>query len=320
MARRGRWFGFLLAAAVGCGQKPRPPDVAPITQEEQSLERDETALLTARGALQRERRELSDERAELAEKRRAVAPSDRTTSAALADQELALVKKEADLVEKEAGLSRKLDSLLGERAQLVQKATVQAAASGGADPVAHATARESAVAVREKDFARREADLATREAALAQRERELARREKETCGVAPPSVAARVEPQKGLKVGQHEVEPVYKKALQAMQERGLLAADLPGGGRLVDETRAAMQSGDFLRAKYAAEQLAAEIDAVQIDRAFIAGKFARVNAALKVKQLDKQADALLQDATAAYGDGRYAVANQKINRLYELLK
>jgi hypothetical protein len=106
-----------------------------------------------------------------------------------------------------------------------------------------------------------------------------------------------------------------------MQKSGLLSSDLPGGGRLLDETRAAMQSGDWMRAKYAADQLLEEVNSVHVDRAFIGGKFARLNAALAGKPLEGEARKQLQlEATTAYGDGRFAVANQKINRLFSLLK
>lgn len=318
-------MGFSTGLA-GCGQTPpKPPsaiDIAPITQEDNSLKRDESSLFTARGALQRERKQIVDERQELAEKRKAVQPSDRAAAAALADQEVALMKKENDLVQKESELSKKLDVLLTQRAQLVQKATLQVAAAPGATSDERAAGREQSVAGREKDLARREAELAAREQAMALRERDLAKREKETCGVAPTTTTTtpKQEAPRGLKYTQHDVEPVYEKALRSMQHLGLLASDLPGRGRLVDETRAAMQAGDYVRAKYAADQLLDEVQGTQIDRAFVQGKMARVSDAMKGKPVEGEAHKLMQEAITAYSDGKFSLANQKINRLFSLLK
>ena len=140
---------------------------------------------------------------------------------------------------------------------------------------------------------------------------------------AAPAAAPRIELPKALRYGAADVEPTYRSALKVMQDAGLLAADLPGGGKLVDETRAAMVAGDFVRAKYAAERLLEDVNAVRVDRAFIAAKMARLSGAMKGRSLEgetrRQVDALFQEATAAYGDGKFAVANQKINRLFSLL-
>ncbi len=205
----------------------------------------------------------------------------------------------------------------------MQKAVI---AAPGTSPEERAAKRELGAAQREKDVARREEAVAEREQALAQREQALAKREKEMCGgaVAAAAPPPRLELPKALRYSQHDVEPVYKKALRLMQEHGLQKDDLPSGGRLVDETRSAMQSGDYVRAKYAADQLLEEVSAVHIDRAFIAAKMARLSSSMKGRPLDgdakKQVDGLFAEVTNAYGDGKFAVANQKINRIYSLLK
>jgi hypothetical protein len=312
-------LGALIAGA-GCGQSKA--DLTPITQEDETLKKNEDDLVGQRGALQRERKKLLDERAELAEKRKAA--TDKAAAAALDDQEAALTKKETDLVSQEGELSKKLDTLLSQRSELIKKVTEVPGTAGANNPEERAAKRELGVAQREKELARREAEVAEREATIAVREKDLAKREKETCGVAPVAAAPKFELPKALKYGQHDVEPVYKKALKAMQEKGLVAADLGGSSRLVEDTRAAMTAGDYVRAKYDADQLLEEVQNVRVDRAFIAAKMARLSGAMKGKALDgeakKQSDGLFQEATAAYGDGKFSQANQKINRIFSLLK
>jgi len=313
---------MVAGALSGCGTSKA--DLTPITQEDETLKKDETDLIARRGALLQERKQLTDERATLAEKRKAA--TDKAALSALDDQEQQLSKKEGDLVNQESDLSKKLDTLLSQRDQLLAKVTQQVSTAPGASPEERAAKREQLAAQREKDVARREEELAQRETTLAAREQALAKREKETCGVAQVAQVAppKLELPKALRYGQHDVEPVYKKALRAMQEHGLLAADLPTGGRLVDDTRAAMTSGDYVRAKFLADQLLDEVNGVHVDRSFINAKMARLSAAMKGKPLDpetkKQVDALFAEVTTSYGDGKFAVANQKINRIYSSLK
>jgi hypothetical protein len=314
---------FLVAAASGC-HRPQPPgDVAPITAEDESLKKNETDLLGQRGMLQRERKKLSDARAELVE-RRSQLGHDSTGQAALDEAEKSLLNKEGELSAQEQQVNDKLDLLLKARDQLVQRATQVVATLPGADPLERAARREQTVASREKELAERERDVGQREKELASREATLARRERDTCGavaVAP----AKIELPKGLHYTAHDVEPVYKKALKLMQERGLLTSDLPPGtSKLVDETRDAMKKADYVRAKYDADQLLATVEEIKIDRSFISAKMARLSAAMHGRKIDggdrKSVEDLFQEATANYGDGKFPQANSKINRLFAMLK
>jgi hypothetical protein len=308
-------FAILVA---GCGA--RAADVAPLAAEDESLNKNESELVGQRGALQRERKKLTDARAELVDRRKQLG-HDSAGQAALDEEEKKLVARENDLDAQESQVNSKLDELLKARGELMKRATQTAVAPSG-DPLERAARREKDVATREKDVAHREAEVADREKQLADREARQARREKETCGAV---VAAPVELPKGLKYSARDVEPVYKKALKLMQERGLLAADLPpGSSRLVDETREAMKKADYVRAKYDADQLLATVEEIKIDRGFISAKMARLAAAMHGRKLEgaerKSVDELFQDATANYGDGKFPQANQKINRLFALLK
>jgi hypothetical protein len=311
---------LIVTLAAGCH---RAVDVAPITAEDESLKRNESDLLGQRGVLQRERKKLSDARAEIIE-RRAQLGHDSAGQAALDQEEKKLLARENELSQQESDVNGKLDALLQMRDELIRKATETVAAAPGADPLERAAKREQGVAGREKDLAARERELAQREKDLAEREARQARREKETCSamaVAP----GKVELPKGLHYSARDVEPIYRKALRMMQERGLLNADLPAGTeKLVEDTRDAMKKADYVRAKYAADQLLATVEEIKIDRTFISAKMARLSAAMRGRKLEggerKTVEDLFQEATANYGDGKFPQANSKINKLFSMLK
>jgi hypothetical protein len=311
----------LLLVAAGC-PKSKPADVAPITAEDESLRKNESDLITQRGTLQRERKKLADARAEIVE-RRSQLGHDSTGQAALDEAEKKLLAQENDLSTQESTVNEKLDELLKMRGDLVKRATQVVATAPGGDPLERAARREQTVASREKEIAERERDVAARESQMAAREAVLAKRERDTCGgVALP---AKADLPKGLHYTSKDVEPIYRKALKLMQDKGLLSSDLPPGtGKLVDDTREAMKKADFVRAKYDADQLLATVEEIKIDRSFISAKMARLSAAMRGKKLDggdkKTVEDLFQEATANYGDGKFPQANLKINRLFALLK
>ena len=314
-------FALLLVAAPAC-HRNKAADVAPITAEDESLHKNESDLITQRGALQRERKKLADARAEIVE-RRSQLGHDSAGQAALDEEEKKLLTKESDLSAEESSVNDKLDELLRMRGDLVKRATQVVATAPGADPLERAAKREAGVAGRDHDLAEREREVATREQQLAVREAALAKREHDTCGAV--AVPAKIDLPKGLHYTAKDVEPTYKKALKVMQEKGLLASDLPPGtAKLLEDTRESMKKADFLRAKYAADQLLATVEEIKIDRSFISSKMARLSAAMRGKKLDggdkKTVEDLFQEATANYGDGKFPQANAKINRLFALLK
>jgi hypothetical protein len=310
--------------AAACHRNQPPADIAPIAAEDESLRKGEGELFTQRGMLQRERKKLADARAELIE-RRSQLGHDSTGQSALDEEEKKLMTRESELSQQEQAINDKLDQLLKQREALVQKATAVVGTSAGADPLERAARREQSVASREKELATREKELAEREQSLATREGQLARRERDTCGTQAAAAPAKLELPKGLKYSAHDVEPIYRKALKLMQERGLLNSDLPpGSSKLVEETREAMKKADYVRAKYDADQLLATVEEIKIDRSFISAKMARLSAAMRGKKLEgndrKTVEDLFQEATTHYGDGKFPQANVKINRLFALLK
>jgi hypothetical protein len=314
----------MLLHAGGCDKLTgkKTVDVAPLAAEDESLKKNETDLLGQRGTLQRERKKLTDARAEIIDRRKQLG-HDSAGQSALDDEEKKLLQQESALVDKEGEINSKLDELIKQRSELVHKATQAVAGTAGVDPLERAAKREQTVATREKDIATREKEVAAREKEIADREARQARREKEVCGGAV--AAAPVELPKGLKYSSKDVEPIYKKALKIMAERGLLKDDLPPGtARLVDETREAMKKGDYVRAKYDADSLLAAVEDIKIDRTFISAKMARLAAAMRGHKLDgdrrKTVEGLFQEATANYGDGKFPQANGKINNLFAMLK
>ena len=316
--------GLALLALGGCDRLKgtKPVDVAPITVEDEALQKSQTDISAERGNLQRERKKLSDARAEIIDRRKQLG-HDSAGQSALDEEEKKLIEAEGSLTSKESELNGKLDDLIKQRADLVKKATAAVSTGPAVDPLERAAKREQTVAEREKAMAAREKEVAQREKDIADREARQARREKETCGAVPAPV--QIDIPKGLKYSSKDVEPTYKKALKLMQERGLLDADLPPGAqRLIEETRDAMKKADYGRAKYDAESLLAAVEDIKIDRAFISAKMARLAAAMRGKKLEgdhrKTVEELFQEATANYGDGKFPQANGKINRLFSILR
>ena len=301
----------LLGLTPGCKRKPQPQggdeDLKAVVAEDRRIAQEEEALLARRGSMQRERGSLRDKRAELLSKKMSLEETDAKGRAEIEQEETKLASLEQALVKQEMGLNEKLKTLFDEKSGVVDKL---GAATGAKDVVV--ARREYGVALREKDLARREAELARREQSLGTREQSLAERQAKGCGrvatVMMPSPA--IAPSAGGAGGatRKDVEPVYRAAVAAMDQKGILIADLPPGiDRLVTEVRHGVGKGDYVRAKYAADQLLATVKSMKIDRGFIGAKIGRLSSGL------------FQQATAAYGDGRFAVANKLLNRIYSLL-
>jgi|SoiMethySBSTD1v2_1073268.scaffolds.fasta_scaffold144342_3 hypothetical protein len=309
---RGLLVTFLLVGAAGCrdpqaaGNPARTEDNARITK----LQEEEGQVLARRDQLQRERVEVDAERKALDQKRQEVTASG-GDSRQLEAEASALAAREAKLLADEAKLGSELEGLL--------RGYQLAAVGGSGKDVA---GREAQVAVRERDFARREASLAEREAQLAAREKEQARRERETCG--PATAMAPAAPSAPTRYSRKDVEPLLTGARRTMSEKGLLPSDLPAPAKNLERDAAeAMSAGDFARARFAADQLVATVDTLPIDKAFIMAKIGRLNTTVKQARVGdetrKQIDELFRDATADYGDGKFAAANGKLNRIYALV-
>jgi hypothetical protein len=306
--------GSLSFVGVGCkGKSEGGPAPEQVTSQIAQLQQEESDLLSRRDELSRERKQVAAQRAALVVKRKEVAAAGGDVGAVEAE-ERDLVQREQVLGEKEKQLDQKYETVI---AGYQQVATVT---SAGQD----VTRREASVALREKDFSRREDGVARREAELAARERDLAKREKETCStqqvttIVQPSAAA-------SRYDKKDVESVLKRVRRKMGDKGLLSADLPTAAQnLEKESTQAMADADYGRAKLAADQLYATVEATRIDKAFIAAKIGRLNGAMKANPVAddkrKDLDGLFKGATTDYGDGNFTSANGKLNRINAMIR
>jgi hypothetical protein len=276
---------------------------------------DDSALIARRDALLKSRQGLKDEAEALKAEREKIAKEGGDT-AELDKKVEALRSREAELTSEESEIVQRL---------MEERATLLAAAQGGADATAQVAVREQSMAGREKSVASREERVADREKQLAAREAALAAREKETCGVgAAPTTIIQTVDAKGSKYDKRDVEPMLKKARGVMGDRGILAVDLPGNVRgLEKEATEAMADADYGRAYLAANQLFKTVSVLPIDKAFIQAKSARISAAAKGKQLEsstqKSVDDLFADATSRFVDGDYKGANKKLNQIWSAI-
>jgi hypothetical protein len=319
-----RLSGLLVGLAVAIGGSACSGDkegggeaATEVLAQSDEIAVEEDDLLSRRDSLLMRRKEIREKRAALVEQRRQISATGGDTTEV--DREVdALLESEKALVEEEAALNDKYEQILEQRrAMMAQLAT----ASVGADDTARVAVREQGVAGREKELARREDRLAQREAELAEREQTLALREKEMCGTALPATIIQTVDAKGSKYTKRDVDPLLQRARRHMSRKGILAADLPSPAQgLEREATKAMAEGDYGKARFAAAQLLATVDAISVDKAFIQSKIARLNATIKSRSLDEstraEVDTLFRAATADYGDGNYTSANGKLNTIY----
>ncbi|MCA9679215.1 MAG: hypothetical protein KC464_29565, partial [Myxococcales bacterium] len=299
---RLRWIALLALVALataGCKDKDAGKSQPAAAADEQSTKAADD-LISRRDALMKSRQKLAEDRKALAEERARVVESGGDTSE--------IDRKAEELASQEMQISSQETALTDQMQSFLEQ--VKGIRAGG-DAQAQVASRESAMALRERSVASREDRIAQREAELAAREKALAQRERDTCGVAaaPTTIIQTVDP-KGAKYSKRDVEPLLRKARDQMSKKGILASDLPGTvAGLEKEATKAMADGDYGPARFAAQQLLANVDAIKIDRAFISGKISRLSAAMKGRKLEdakqKQVDDLFRDATARYGDGDY---------------
>lgn len=315
---------LLLLLPAACDEKKKnvrdDEAVKVVVAADRKLAEEETSLLANRGKLQRERVRLQDQRANLLTRK--LTEEDPSAREKIEDEESKLVKLEQRLVKQEMQLNKKLESLVERKGSLVN----QAKSSGAQVKALLLARREHSLASREKTLAQRETDVARREKLLAERERSFAVRQARLCpGRVTTVVQAAPAPRRSGNYSRADVEPVYKAALSTMRRKGIRVADLPAGiDRMVRDIRHAVSNGKYTKAKYAADQLLGAVRAIRIDRAFIGAKIGRLSAATRRRPPKSGRKAkvaqLFQLATADYGDGRFAAANKKLNRIYGLLR
>jgi hypothetical protein len=297
--------GFLLAcllAAAGCKDKS---DAATTSSADPAALKAQQEMVARRDALVAQRQKLEGERDKLDQEIEKAKASGSDTSE--------LAKKREQIESQIKDQSPELTNLTSKIDQVVQQ--------GGA-AVAIAT-REANMSSRERGVADRERLIATREKDLAQREKELAQREKDTCGGGSPMIIQQVAAPKGENYTRKDIEPLLGRARATMQKKGILPGDLGPAANLENEATKGMADGNWGKAYLAAAQLAATVDAVKIDRAFITAKYGRLNSRVSSGKLDEATSAQLtegmKEVLQKYGDGDFNSANRKLNALNALV-
>jgi hypothetical protein len=193
------------------------------------------------------------------------------------------------------------------------------------DKAAAMAGREAEIAARERGIAEREARVAEREKMLVQRDFEAGQRWKDTCNAGgTPLIIQQAAPKSGNYTNR-DVSALIQKAKNAMGKKGLINSDLPGQAQgLEGEASKAMNENDMSKAYFAAAQLVATVDAIQINRAFIQAKTARLSAQVKATKLDEQTNKeladILGDVMNSYNNGDFGAANRRLNNLASKLK
>lgn len=186
------------------------------------------------------------------------------------------------------------------------------------DKATELAALESQVATLERSLLDREEKLAERERLDAQREADMAQRWKDSCTAATPSVI--IEQPKGGNYTRQDVTAMIARAKGAMSKKGILPGDLPGPtAALEGQAEKALDGNDVSKAYFAAAQLAAQVDAIRIDRTFIQAKMARLQREIKAGQggaaAQQEATTILGDVMTRYNDGQFVAANHLLDRL-----
>lgn len=312
MGRLAARLALLCIVLSAACKGDEPAQAAKSLENPEEIAENDDNLIARRDALLAARRDLRKKREALAKRREEIRASGGDTSEV--DQQAdELLDREKNILKKESALNTEIDSILEKRrAQLL-------AFAGGADESTKMSVREAQLAAREKAVARRESALADREKELGEREERMAQRWKDSCTVGAPTIV-QAPPPKGAKYNRRDVVPLLKRARREMSRKGILPSDLPEQARTLEkEATDAMGKGDYAQAHFAAAQLHSTVRAIAVNKAFIAGKFSRLNRAMRGKRLNGDQEKLLKGATSDYGDGRFRSANQKLNRLYATL-
>ncbi len=311
-----RLVGLVLVgcvAAAGCKGKSEKAQAAVVTDDGSA--KAAADLLARRDALMRSRTELADKMQALEVERTKIVEAGGDPSEV--DKQAEELRSQSEQIESE-------DSAVSGEMSALLEGVKTFNASGDAQE--RAAQREVVAKEREENAKEREKDVARREKDIAEREKALALREKEMCsggGGGTTTIIQQVDP-KGAKYSKKDVEPVLKKAREAMSKKGILQSDLPSqAAGLEREATKAMADGDYGPARFAAQQLLATVESQKVDRSFISAKINRLSAAMKGRTLDdakqKEVDDLFRDATAKYGDGEYAAANKKLNAIWRTI-
>lgn len=195
-------------------------------------------------------------------------------------------------------------------------------AMGGGDKAAQVAAREARVAERETAVTVREKEQDKRFAAELTALKDTVNAK---CGGETIVQQVTAPPPTGHGYTKKDIDDRLKHARDAMFKHGILNGDLPGPVQgLEAEAAKATSENDLSKAYTLANQLALNVDNIQINGAFIRAKITRLQAQLKAGKQDEgtQAElaAALTDVMNFFGNGKYEQANQRLNVLAQKLR
>ncbi|HEY1558468.1 MAG TPA: hypothetical protein VGF94_26770 [Kofleriaceae bacterium] len=265
------------------------------------------AVLARRDALLKARTQLQSTSAQLAKK---------------IDEAKAQGSDTSDLEKQKAEIDSKLDSTTADALALLSSQTAALKQTG--DKLGSLAAREAALDAREKSLNERSDALTQKAITLAQLDSELAKRWKDSCAMSSAPLIIQAAPTKGGTYSKSDVSALVAKAKSGMAKKGLITTDLPGPAQALEsETSKALNDNDTSKAYFAAAQLAATVDSIQVNREFIRQKIARLQAQLKSSKVDESTQhelaSILGDVMDKYSAGDFIAANRRLDQLAQQL-
>jgi len=199
---------------------------------------------------------------------------------------------------------------------------IDSAMAGGGDKAAQVTAREARVTEREAAVTAREKEQDKKLAAEIAQLRDTVNAK---CGGETIVQQITAPPPTGHSVTKKDVDDRLKHARDVMYKRGILNGDLPGPAQgLEGEASQAAGANDMSKAFALANQLALQVDNIKIDSGFIRAKITRLQAQLKASKVDEGTQSQLADTLTGvmndFGNGKFDLANQRLNSLAQKLK
>ena len=314
------WLGAVLsvlsgAGLAGCKDKAAAPKADPAAV--QAAAQAEADLLARRDSLLKNRDELGEKKAAL-EKQITDARSSGGDTAEL----------ESQLRELHSQQSANRDEMIQLLTQTNERLTTELAAlrtssTGGGGGGASGAEMAQVVAQlqrRDAQLAEMEKRLATVVGALADIRGDI-QKQAESCASSGGTTIVQAAPlPRGSKYSKSDIEKLLGKARASMQKRGILASDLPSQvSGLQKEATDSIGEGDFNAAYVAAKTLEQTVEAIRVDRGFIADKINRMSKRMKGKTLSGEAEQAFKDATDAYTNGKFDAANRKLNIIAQMM-
>ena len=253
-----------------------------VQQDKSRILEEEEALKRRRETFEAERQRLDGERNDVAKQLSSLSKKDRKQRQRLETAEKQIVEQQQKLRNQISSFENERDKLAKEKTKLLERIATLTQTKGGMT----VEQREQVMTQRERDVARREAQLAAREKDLAQREGELVKRFEQA-----ERIVASLQASSGVRVSMaapasSSTGPATKQSVTkqqrdvhgAMQNKGVLADDLPPSARELDEAaNQAIKNKDYTAAAGALTSLQSAVDGVDINQAFVQAKMTRIN-------------------------------------------